>query len=70
MHFCPDLVYLVEVFSRFCSNLRPIHIELVKHILHYIFGTLYLGLTFDEEANTPDDMIGYIYSNFAESKSD
>ncbi len=43
---------------------------LVKHFLQYVSGILELGLKFDREADTPDDVIGYIDSDFAGSKPD
>ncbi len=70
MHPRPDLAYSVGVPSRFCSNPGPVHVELVKHVLRYVSGTLELGLTFDGEADTPDDVIRYTDSDFAGSKTD
>ena len=70
MHSCPNLAYSMGVFSRFCSNPGPIHVKFVKHVLRYVSGTLCLGLIFDGEADTPDNMIGYTDSDFAESKPD
>ena len=65
MYSCPDLPYSVGVLSCFYSNPGLIHVKLVKHVLCYVSETLYLSLTFDGETNTPDDMIGYIDSDFA-----
>ena len=70
MHFCPDLAYSVGVLSRFCSNPGPAHVELVKHVLRYVSGTLELGLKFNVEADTPDDVVGYTDSDFAGSIPD
>ena len=70
MHARPDLAYSVGVLSRFCNNPGPVHVELVKHVLRYVSGTLDLGLKFDGEADTPDDVVGYTDSDFAGSKSD
>ena len=70
IHSCPDLAYSVGVLSQFCSKPGPVHIELVKHVLRYVSATLDLGLTFDGEADTPDNVIGYTDSDFAESKLD
>lgn len=66
----PDLAESVGVLSRFLSNHRPVHVELTKYVLRYISGTLELGQTFDGEADTPDDVIGYTDSDFAGSKPD
>lgn len=52
------------------SNPGPVHVELVKHVLQSVSGTLDLGLRFDGDADTLDDVVGYINSDFAGSKSD
>lgn len=64
------MAYSVEILSCFYNNPRFVHIELVKHILQYVSGTLELSLTFDREANTLDDVIKYIDSDIARSKTD
>lgn len=70
IHSCPDLAYSEKVFSWFCGNRRPVHVELVKYILRYLSETLELGLTFDGEVDISDNVIGYTNSNFVKSKSD
>ncbi len=60
----------LHVLSQFCSNPGPTNIELVKHVLRYVSGTLELGSNFDGEADTLDDVIGYTDSDFARSKPD
>lgn len=59
IHACPDLAYLVELLSRFYKNSRLTHVKLVKHVLQYVSGTLDFGLTFEGEADTLDDIVGY-----------
>lgn len=66
----PDLAYSLRVLSSFCKNSGPIHVELIKHVLQYVSWTLDLGLTFDGEANTPNDVVRYTDSDFVESKID
>lgn len=70
MHSRPDMAYPLGVFSLFCSNPGPTHLELVKHVLRYVSRTLELGLSFDGEADTPYDVSGYTDSDFAGSKTD
>ncbi len=65
-----DLAYSVEVLSRFCSNSGLTYVELVIHDLRYVSGTLQLGLKFDGEADTPDNVIGCTNYDFAGSKPD
>lgn len=43
--------------------------ELVKHVLQYISGTLNLSLKFDREADMPDNVIRYTDSDFARLKT-
>ena len=68
MHFCLDLVDLIGVLSWYCSNLGPLYIKLVKHVLYYIFGILHLSLIFDEKADTSNNVIKFIDSDLAELK--
>ena len=70
MHFCLDLAYFMRVLSRSCNNDRLVYVELVKHILKYISRTLNLALKFDRKVDIPDDVVGYIDSNFAELNID
>lgn len=70
MHSCLDLAYSMRIICQFYNNPRSILIELVKHVLQYISGILDLSLKFDGKTNIPNDMIGYIISNFMESKTD
>lgn len=65
-----DLVYLVEVLSRFCGNPKCVYLKLVKDVLKYVFEIQELGLIFNREIYTPDDMMGYINSDFAGLKTD
>lgn len=58
------------VFSRFYKNLGLIYLKLIKHILQYISGILNLGLKFDRKVDTPDNVVGYIDSQFVELKID
>lgn len=66
----PDLAYSVGVLSRFRSNPGPVHVGLVKHVLRYVSGMLDIGLTFNGDADTPNDVVGYTDSDFAGSRSD
>ena len=57
IHTRPDISYSVGVLSRYCTNPRPTHCNLVKQIFRYFSGTLDLGLTFT--ADSEDDLVGY-----------
>ncbi len=70
IHSRPDLSYSLVVHSHFYCNSGPVHVELIKHVLRYLSGKLKLGLTFEREPDTPDDVIEYKDSDFAGSKTD
>lgn len=69
IYACSNRTYSVGVLSWFCDNPGPTYIELVKHILWYVFRILDLGLKCDREADTPDDVVGYTNSDFAGFKT-
>lgn len=70
IHSHLDLAHLVEVFSCFCSNPRPVHVEFVKYVLQYVSETLELDFKFDGEADTSDGVVRYTNLDFARSKID
>lgn len=69
MHVYPDLTHSERIFSQFSKNLGIAHMELVKYVLQYVSGILDLCLTFDREAITLDDIVGYTNSDFARLKT-
>ena len=69
IHACPDLAYWVGVLNQFCNNPGHVHLELVKQLLRYVSRILVLSLKFDGEADTPDDVVRYMNSDFARSKT-
>lgn len=69
IYACLDLAYSVKIFSWFCNNPGLVYIELVKHVLQYVSRILDLSLKFDRKANILDDIVEYINSKFAWSKT-
>ena len=59
----PELSYVVEVVSRYMSNLGRKHLKVVKHIFRYMRGTKDALLTF-KSAN-PTEVEGYTESDYA-----
>ena len=59
----PDLAYVVGVVSRYMSNPRRKHWEVVKHILRYLRGTKDARLTFG--SNNSTEVEGYTKSDYA-----
>ena len=70
MYATSDLAYSLGVLNRFCNYLRPVHVELVKHVLQHVSKTVDLGLKFDKETDIPNNIVRYVNSNFAWSKTD
>ena len=59
----PDLSFAVNILSRFAHNPGKPHWNAFKHMLAYIKGTTYYGVTFKARDNLYP--IGYVDSNFA-----
>ena len=53
----PDIAYAVSNVAKFCSNPSKQHWTAVKRIMHYIKGTIYLGLAYGR--NEQKDCISY-----------
>ena len=68
VHFRPDLAQSVAVLTRFCSNLSPIHVTLIKQMFWYVADTINKGLVFREN-NIFNDMKGYTDSDFTDVKA-
>ena len=49
---CPDIAYAVRCLAQFNSNPGLVHWTAMKHLLHYLKGTIDLTLTF-----APDQLI-------------
>lgn len=60
----------MKVLGCFYSYSGPVHVKLVKLILWYVFKTLELDLKVDKKADIPNNIVGYIDSDIADSKSD
>ena len=63
VHTRPDIAYSVRVLSRDCSIPGPTHCNLFIQIFRYLSGTLDPGITFT--ADSEDDLVGYIDSDYA-----
>ena len=52
----PDLSYAVSMVSCYMHNLSKDHWEVIKWILRYVKGPLYICLVFDESKTTTYDV--------------
>jgi hypothetical protein len=73
MHTRLDLVYSVNVLSRYAHNLDSTHCALVKRVFKYIADIINVDLTFKqsnnhESNNQQSNLIDYSDSDFVESK--
>ena len=63
-----NLAQAVRVLSRYCFNLKLIHVALVKQVLRYISDILNKSLIFDGSADTSNNVVDYIDADFADIK--
>ncbi|CAL0327637.1 unnamed protein product [Lupinus luteus] len=60
----PDLAYAVSMVSRYMHNPGKDHWSAVKWIFRYLKGTSGIGLVFDRNKATTDDVVGYVDSDY------
>ncbi|KAL4020715.1 hypothetical protein IC575_019496 [Cucumis melo] len=53
----PDIVFLVNLLGRYSSSPTKRHWNEVKHVLHYLRGTIDMGLSYSNKSNF--DLVGY-----------
>nr|GEY14218.1 retrovirus-related Pol polyprotein from transposon TNT 1-94 [Tanacetum cinerariifolium] len=61
----PDLAHDVSVTSRYMHNPGKMHWEVVKCILRYLKGASNIGLCFKKGRASPNEVVGYVDSNYA-----
>ncbi|KAE9617992.1 putative RNA-directed DNA polymerase [Lupinus albus] len=61
----PDLAYAASMVSRYMHNPGKDHWSAVKWIFRYLKGTSDIGLVFDRSKATPNDVVGYVDSDYA-----
>ena len=64
----PDIAFSVGVCSRFQSNPKISHLNVVKRIIKYVGGTCDYGLFYSKKSNL--SLIGFFYSNWAGNADD
>jgi hypothetical protein len=65
---CPDIIFGVELVSRFIETLTTTHFKALKRILRYIKGTVYFSLFYGYSNSFK--LISYNDSNWAEDMDD
>jgi len=61
----PDLAYVVNMVSRFMTNLRPKHWGALKWVFRYLNDSLSSSLKFKRKMKSEEPIKGYTNSNFA-----
>ena len=61
-HTRPDLIFAVGLVSRFMQRPSKHHFGAVKRILHYVSGSVNLGIKYDHVQNF--QLIGYVDSHW------
>ena len=61
-----DIAPAMGKVSRYMSNPRKIHWEVVKWILKYLKGTTDFGLVFDSKLHNAKSVIGYVDADYGQ----
>ncbi|XP_073127337.1 secreted RxLR effector protein 161-like [Henckelia pumila] len=61
----PDLAYAISLVSRFMSNPGAEHWKALKWVMKYLRGTSHLGLSFKDQGNNSNPIVGYVDADFA-----
>ncbi|XP_013632421.1 PREDICTED: uncharacterized mitochondrial protein AtMg00810-like [Brassica oleracea var. oleracea] len=64
----PDLIYSVNVVSRYMENPREEHMMAVKHIMRYVKGTAGFGIQY--LCGGEEKLVGYVDSDYAGDEDD
>ena len=64
----PDILFAVNLLSRFNNNPGPKHWEAVKHLLRYLRGTSKMKLCYNADANSK--LVGYSDADWASDLDD
>ena len=65
-----DIAFAVSLVSKYLSNPKPIHCEMVKHIYRYLRSTLYHQLVFNSKNNcTLEGYVDAAYANQPDYKT-
>ena len=65
---CPDITYTVGVLARLNSNPGWTHWLTVKHLLHYIKGTIDYSITYSPDSAQPETFIMFSDADHGECK--
>ncbi|KAJ3532326.1 hypothetical protein NM688_g7442 [Phlebia brevispora] len=67
----PDIAYAVQHLSQFCSAPTQTHWTVVKHVMHYLNGTLRVGIKYGPRAKAQDlELTGYSDADWAGDAND
>ena len=61
----PDIQFAVSQVSRFIHSLGSQHWKAVKHIFHYLSGSIHLGLFYPKGGSLPPDLHAFSDSDWA-----
>lgn len=64
----PDLIYSVNIVSRYMENPRESHMLAVKRILRYVQGTLGFGIQYRRDGE--ERLVGFVDSDYAGDEDD
>jgi hypothetical protein len=64
----PDVCFVVNTLTQFLVEPRHVHLVVAKHVMRYLKGTLYYGISYDGDHDFT--LSGYTDSNWDGSASD
>jgi hypothetical protein len=59
----PDIMFVVNLLSRYLAHLTELHLQAVKRVLRYIKGTLSYGIFYKQSGNT--ELLAYTNNDYA-----
>jgi len=66
----PDIQFAVDLVAQFSNSPKITHLEVAKHILHYLKSTANYNLILEKQEKEKFDLVGWSDSNWAQDYDD
>ncbi|MBW0480936.1 hypothetical protein O181_020651 [Austropuccinia psidii MF-1] len=67
LHMHPDIAFMVNLLSQHVNATTVAWWQLVKHLIHYLCGTMSTGIKFTKDNSSVANLVGWEYSNYGSS---
>jgi hypothetical protein len=67
LHTRPDITFATNLLSQFTANPTVAQWGVVKHLLRYLRGTIYIGIHYYKPHSTAEDLCGWADADYATS---